>query len=253
MQTNPIKTLIIDDEADSRELLAHLLRPYADRIHIIGQAAGAEQAEIILKQQQPQLLFLDVQMPGKNGFQFLDQLEQLNFEVIFVTSYQQYAISAIKFNALDYLLKPIDPQELKTAVDKAHARILSQHSPAQQWSELLRNLQRPQKIAIHVNDTVQLLDLDEIVHIEGLGNYSRIYAQNGQVYLIPRLLKDFEDYLGQNSPFIRLNRSILANIRHISSYSKGEPCIVQLSNGKHIDISRRRKHEVIAQIAIKLG
>lgn len=244
---------MVDDEADSRELLLHLLLPFADRLKVVGMAVNAEQAIKLIERTKPELLFLDVQMPGKNGFQLLDQLQQIDFEVIFITSYEQYALSAIKFNALDYLLKPIDKGELKQAVEKAYFKITSRITSQQQVINLLKNLQLPQKIAVHINDMVQLVDLADIVHIEGLGNYSRIFVQNGQEFVIPRLLKDFEDYFGPVSVLVRINRSILVNVRHISGYSKGEPCVISMKNGKSFEVSRRKKQEIITEIAIKLG
>lgn len=253
MKIPKIKALIVDDEADSRELLMQLLAPFADKLTVVGMAENAQHAIKLIEQTKPNMLFLDVQMPGKNGFQLLDQLENIDFEVVFVTSYEQYALSAIKFNAMDYLLKPIDKSELKLSVEKAHLRINSRSTNHPQIVSLLKNLQLPQKIAVHVNDIVQLIELVDIVYIEGQGNYSRIFVQNGQEFIIPRLLKDFEDYFGSTSLLVRLNRSILVNSRQIASYSKGEPCLVSLKNGKSFEVSRRKKQEIIGEIVIKLG
>ncbi len=253
MEVPKIKTLIVDDEADSRELMQHLLQPFSYILNVVGMAANAEQALELIGRTKPELLFLDVQMPGKNGFQLLDQLEDIDFEVIFVTSYEQYALSAIKFNALDYLLKPIDKRELKQAVEKARFRLMSRTTSQKQIIDLLKNLQLPQKIAFHVNDMVQFIDLADIVHIEGMGNYSRVFVASGQEFVIPRLLKDFEDYFGPTSVLIRINRSVLVNAGHILSYSKGETCVISMDSGKSFEVSRRKKQEIISEIAIKLG
>ncbi len=254
MQIDPyrqISAIIVDDEQDGREVLSHLLGVYAPNITIIGQAEDAETACKLIDELQPHLIFLDIQMVGRNGFSVLQAYDDINFEVIFVTSYEQYSLTAIKFNALDYLLKPLDIEELKAALDKVNNRIGTKLAYETQIKNLLENLERkqtPKKIAVHLKDSVHMVNLNEVMYVEADGNYCHIATQHNQTFMITRMLKEFEDYLGESSSFVRINKSVITNLNFISKYSKGEPCILTMDNKQTFEVSRRKKQEILDRL-----
>lgn len=243
-----ISALIVDDEQDGREVLAQLIHIHAPNVFIVGEAADADTACKLIDRFQPHLVFLDIQMAGKNGFSVLEQYEKINFEVIFVTSYEQYSLTAIKFNALDYLLKPIDTEELKLAIYKATDRIGTKWEYETRISNLLESLDRqqsPRKIAVHVRDSVYMINLSEVLYIEADGNYCKIATQQHDTYMVTRMLKEFEEYLGPQSSFIRISKSAIVNLDFIIKYSKGEPCILTMANQHTFEVSRRKKQDIL--------
>ncbi|MNK06336.1 Transcriptional regulatory protein YehT [compost metagenome] len=246
-----IKAIIVDDEQDGREVLSHLISVYAPNVVIVGQAEDADTACELIDQLQPHLVFLDIQMVGKNGFSVLETYNKIDFEVIFVTSYEQYSLTAIKFNALDYLLKPLDIDELKASINKATNRIGTKLEYEARIKNLLENLNRkqtPKKIAVHLKDSVHMVNLAEVMYIEADGNYCHIFTQQNQTYMTTRMLKEFEEYLGEQSSFVRINKSILANPDFIVKYSKGEPCILTMENSQTFEVSRRKKQEILDKL-----
>lgn len=249
MNTHPaIEVLIVDDEAASRGVLHKLLSDIPVFQFIINEVDSADAALKILSTQKIDLLFLDVQMPEQSGFDLLGKIEHIDFEIIFVTGYDKYAVHAFRFNALDYLLKPVEISELKQAVDKAISRISQKQSLSKNVSELLHGLPEnasQKKVAVHANDKVIFLEATNISHITASDNYSEIITCEKQKFVTPRVLKEFEFYFEQLGTFVRINRSVLINIGCIKSYSKGFPCIVEMKTGFQFEISRRKKAEVL--------
>lgn len=253
MERKPISAFIVDDEEDGREVLQHLLSAHPESIQVVGQAATAQQAAQMIPELMPDLVFLDVQMPGRNGFDLLADLSPIGFEVIFVTSFAEYALSAIKFNALDYLLKPLDEIELATALAKATSRIAGTGGSGKQIESLLDSLQKkPSKIALHRKGQVWLVEICEILYVEAMDNYCQIETQKSGQFIMTRTLTDFVQYLGEGSQFIRISKGVLINTQHIDIYSKGEPCMISMSDGKVFEVSRRKKQEVLAELKFKL-
>lgn len=254
MQTDinkKLNAIIVDDEQDGREVLFQLLGKYAPNVTVVGEAEDADIACKLIDELRPHLVFLDIQMVGKNGFSVLETCGEIDFEVIFVTSYEQYAITAIKFNALDYLLKPLDVDELKLAIEKAVKRIDSRLEYEERIKNLLKDLERnqaPTKIAVHLNDSVYIVNLNEVMYVEADGNYCRIVMEQKQVYLVTRMLKELEEYLGPQSFFVRISKSVLINMDFIVKYSKGEPCILTLKDNQHFEVSRRKKQEILDKL-----
>jgi len=249
----PITALIVDDESNSRHVLRTLLERNFTEIAIAGEAANAEEAFQLIGKVQPQLVFLDIQMPRADGFSLLKRFEEVPFEVVFVTSFDQYAMNAIRFSALDYLLKPVEVSDLGDAVKKAVKRIQEKQNSHLQVVNLLKtmNSNGPQKVAVHAAATVKLLDEKSIVYVQGDGSYCVIQTDAEERFTTARYLKDFEDYFGQPTTFVRISRSILINADHIRQYSKGEPCMIEMSNGELFEVSRRRKVEVLAVLRRK--
>jgi two-component system LytT family response regulator len=244
---NKITCIIVDDENSGRIVLKELLKENFTEIEVLGEAANIIDAFEIINRTSPDLVFLDIQMPGGNGFELLQKFDPLNFEVVFVTSYDKYAINAIKFSALDYLLKPIDVEELKISIEKIRKKKDTFLNTSILISNLLtNNLGTDKKIAVHVQDKVKFICVNDIVCIEAFGNYSTVFCSDNTKHTTPKLLKDFEEFLEETPVFIRINRSTIINISCIKSYTKGEICNATLSNNMQYEISRRKKIEINA-------
>lgn len=232
---NKITCVIVDDEEPGRIVLRELLSLYCQNVEIKGEAANMEDAFALINQCHPEIVFLDIQMPKGSGFDLLRKFSVIDFDVVFTTSFDQYAIEAIKINALDYLLKPIDTEELLAAVEKVNKRKIEQK---------LANT----KIVVHHKDRVKLINVNEIVSLEADSSYTHIYTNDGQKYTPAHLLKTYADMLESDEDFVRISRSVIVNLKYLKEYSKGEPCILYLSNNQSFEISRRRKGELISRL-----
>ncbi len=245
-----IKALIIDDEAKARNVLNHYLISLVPEISEIRQADSVDSALELLKSFQPGIVFLDVEMPHKTGFDFLLALKDPAFEIIFTTAYNQYAIQAIRFSALDYLLKPVDPDELRNAVN----RYIEKQKPASQKKELFDNLVqnigkkevKDFRLAVPSSQGVFFFTLDEILRLEADRNYTVIHLVGKRPFVASKTLKHFEEMLEEFS-FIRTHKSHLVNSFHIVRLSNDHEYVL-LSDGSKIEISRRKKDEVQQQL-----
>lgn len=241
-----IKAIIVDDEQGARESLNNILNKYfEDEVLVLGVADGVEEAKKMIKSQKPDLLFLDIEMPGGGGFGLLSDLDQIDFKTIFVTAYDQYAIQAIKFSALDYLLKPIDMEELEGAIEKFKAARTRDLIEKQKIKNLMDNLKvdnHIRKVAVPDGNGLVFIPLKNIIRCESDGNYTIIYQDSGKKIIASRTLGDFEDmFSGEN--FFRIHRSHLINLEHLAKYIKGEGGYVELSDGSKAEVSRRKKTE----------
>lgn len=247
--TEKIKILLVDDERNAREVMAQLLSDYFPDAEVVGGSSDVESAYRDVMALKPDLVFLDIQMPKANGFSLLKRFAEVPFEVIFVTSFDQFAINAIKFSALDYLLKPVEIPDLRSAMEKASKVIHEKRNSRLQIVNLLQNLEDSsvQSVAVHSGDKVKFIPSSDIVYIEADGRYCHIFLESDS-YVTARYLKDFEDYFA-NGTFIRIGKSHLINASKIVSYSKGEPCIIELKTGKCFEVSRRKKQEVLEKLA----
>jgi two-component system LytT family response regulator len=219
-------------------------------IEIVAICERPEEGLEQIKSLHPDLVFLDIQMPGMSGFDLLQQIQPITFEVIFVTSYDQYAIRAIKFSALDYLLKPVDEDDLIIAVDKAKKR-KSEQPVDHQMQSLLHHLryksEKIEKVAVPTSDGITFFHTDDIIYCQADGNYTRLHLINNREELVTKILKDFELLLG-NSGFCRVHNSFLINLKHIQKYFRGEGGTVILTESHQVDISRRRKEEFLRML-----
>ncbi|MDP1814119.1 MAG: response regulator [Leadbetterella sp.] len=248
-----IRVLIVDDETNSREVLSNLLLKHTIDIEIIGEASNVDEAYEMCCKLLPDLIFLDIQMPRSNGFNLLKKFKEIAFEVIFVTSFDHFAITAIKFNALDYLLKPVEIIELTSAVEKAKVNIRRKNNQNLQYINLLYDLEndiQEKKFAIHTGEKVRMINSSEVIFIEGDGRYSIIYMVSNELLTTPKNLKEFEDFFGSKSKFIRISKSILINSTHIKEYQKGDPFIIKMVNDKIFEASRRRKTDVLEKLLL---
>jgi two-component system LytT family response regulator len=249
--TNKISCILVDDENAGRIVLNELLTKYCPDVNILAEADNITDAYQLINKLQPNLVFLDIQMPGGDGFELLKKFSDITFDVIFATSFDRYAINAIKFSALDYLLKPVAINDLLSSIEKVRKRKAEKEKPRQWILNLLDNLDEnttEKKIVIHHLDKVKLLKLSDIVCFEAESNYTHIYLNDGQKYTPARILKDFEEFLEKHDNFIRINKKAIVNVDYITQYSKGDPFILYLKNGKEYEIGRRKKTELMARI-----
>ena len=240
--------LLIDDEPASRVVLRELLSRFCPDIQVVGECGDVDNAEIEIRNLKPDLIFLDIQMPGKDGFELLRRFPTQDFSVIFITSYDQYAIKAIRFNALDYLLKPVDIEELIKAVLRFQQNPKLQIIPEITQNTLYFNRMDP-KLVFHLRDKVILISLNEITYFEAVVNYTKAYLSDGKMYLQARTLSETESIISEHLEFLRIHKSVVINSHFIKSYTKGDPCIITLVTGQEFEISRRRKTEILHKLS----
>lgn len=244
-----IKAIIVDDEPYSCEALATLLERYCPEVKVAEICYSGETAIAAIREQKPQLLFLDIEMPQMNGFELLEKLPEINFELIFTTSYDQYAIRAIRFSALDYLLKPVDREELQKAVQKTITRV---SSPLPQQLEILlqkinHSAVAVQKIALPSMEGLQMVALDSIISCASDSNYTVFFLKNKQKIIVSRTLKDVEEMLNEHS-FFRVHHSYIVNTNEINKYIKGEGGYLIMSDGSSVDVSRSKKEFLLKKL-----
>jgi two-component system LytT family response regulator len=234
-----MRTLIVDDERLARNELKRLLEPYT-KIDIVGEAANAEEALVMIEELQPELLFLDIQMPGKNGFELLSSIEGKSPEVIFTTAYDEYAIKAFEFNALDYLLKPIDTERLKDTIQRIEENQAQPEAPAQSHERAEKVLGENDQVFVKDGEKCWFVKLGKIRLFESMGNYVRLHFDD-QKPLVLKSLNNLEERLEPNTYF-RANRKHIINLHWIEKiepwFSGG--LLVTLQGGDKIEISRRQ-------------
>jgi len=244
-----ISAIIVDDEPYSCEALSTLLERYCPEIKVLDICYSASDALKSIHEQRPQILFLDIEMPHMNGFEMLEKLPELNFKLIFTTSYDQYAIKAIRFSALDYLLKPVDKDELQKAVKKALDT--SDHPLPQQLEVLLHKLSHPKvainKIAIPTIEGLQMVLVENIIRCEADRNYTNLFLKNKDKITASRNLKDLEEMLEDYS-FIRVHHSHLVNLNEVEKYIRGEGGYLIMSDKSTVDVSRSRKEILLKKL-----
>lgn len=238
-----IRAIIIDDEHYGRQSLQRSLEQYCPQVEVVAVCESPEEGIEAIKGRKPDLIFLDVQMPNMSGFDVLEKLSPIDFEVIFVTSYDKYAIKAIKFSALDYLLKPLDVDDLVHAVQRAKERMKNTGSK-NRYQSVLNNIHyktgKIEKLAIPTLEGIDFFKTDDIIYCNAEGSYTTLYLIDRQKKLISKNLKEFEDLL-TGSGFCRVHNSFLVNMAHIKKYFKGDGGYVILTDDHHVNISRRRK------------
>lgn len=241
-----ISTVIIDDEEHCIKTLAWSLEQYCARdIKLAGSFSDPELALRSLPTLQPQLVFLDIEMPKLNGIQLLQELNVLGFDVIFTTAYDQYAIRAIKLNALDYLLKPIDKDELIASVEKVknHRQTISRQQVSQ-----LQEVHRSRvlnKIALSTMAGLQFVNLDDVIRIEGESNYCNFFIRDKKRILLSKKLGDAEELLKDNDNFFRAHKSHIINLKYVDRYIRGEGGEIIMNDGTSIALSRSKKEEFL--------
>lgn len=246
-----LKSIIVDDEKSGRLVMRNLLETEFPMVELVGEAANADAAYELICQHRPDVVFLDIQMPKANGFSLLKRFDDLPFETIFVTSYDSYAINAIKFSALDYLLKPIEIPDLRIAIEKAIKMIELKQNNASKVANLINNLSSnttQHKLAVHKGDKVRFIEEANIMYIEGDRRYCHLYTTDGETYTVAKYLWEFEEYFEAKTYFVRISKSHMINTAFIKEYYKGDPFVIVLENGKEFEASRRKKAEILEKI-----
>lgn len=242
-----LRAVIVEDEKRSRETLTGLLKLYCKNLEVVGEAENVREGISIIQQKNPDVVFLDIQMPDGSGFKLLEQIKQIKFDVIFTTAYDQFAIKAIRYSALDYLLKPIFPNDLVNAVKKAEKNKQLQKSN-ENIKVLLENINLPPaespKIILSTSEKINIVKVDEIVRCESDNYYTMFYFTNGKRLLVSKTLKEQEELLSEHN-FIRPHKSHLINVKYIKSYLKSDGGVILMENGSKIPVSRRKKEYIM--------
>lgn len=236
---NKLKAIIVDDELNARENLRYLLGDFCKQITIEGEASNIDDAVKLIHKTQPKLVFLDIEMPQKNGFQLFDEFEEINFQVIFITAYDNYAIKAFQVAAIDYLLKPVDITLLQKAVTKAELQLVQKTSDAR-IQVLQENKKKFKKIAVPYKNDYAIIDINDVICIQADRMYSVIYTLNEKQFIASKKLNHYENLFKEEGFFVRVHRSWVVNTKHISVYSKREKQI-ELTNKKVIPVSKGYK------------
>ncbi len=236
-----IKALIIDDENRTRELIAKMITSFGYDIEAIPVGENVMSGIKAIEEIQPDIVFLDIQMPDGTGFDVLKSVKNKDFEVIFITAHEEFAIKAIKFSALDYLLKPIDPSELRAAVEKA-IKAIDEKKEETQFDALQYNIQPNQKrrLVLKTQESVYVVELDEIIRCEADRNYTSFFLAGGKKILVSKTLKEYETLLtGHN--FLRVQQSHLINLDYVDRYDKGNGGCVVMKDGSEVPLSPAKR------------
>jgi two-component system, LytTR family, response regulator len=249
-----INCIIVDDELKSRESLKILLQDFCTDVTVLALCQNVTEAIEAIQQHKPDVVFLDIQLQRETGFDLLSKIDEVNFEVIFTTAYSEYAIKAFKFSAMDYLLKPIDIEELKRAVSKVEKR--KGDTITSRLQELMNNLRSNTtgnyKLALPTADGLIFIKMQDILYCEASSNYTDITLADGKKYVVSRTLREYEELLeGHN--FYRIHNSSLINLNAIKKYVRGEGGYVVMSNDKSLDVSKRKKEGFLSRIGVKAG
>ncbi len=240
-----IRSIIIDDEQHSRATLRNLLDEFCSDVKIAGEADGYKSGVSMIRKLNPDLVFLDIQMPDGTGFRVLEDTKPYHFKVIFTTAYDSFAIKAFKYSAMDYLLKPIDPVELQNSVDKVRKSRSGLENPGiELLLKSIRDRENPGKLVLSTFEGMHVVKIPDIIRCQSDDYYTRFYFRNKKELLVSKTLKEYEQILSGHN-FIRPHKSHLINIRYIKSYMKMDGGYIILTDGTQIPVSRRKKEMVL--------
>jgi two-component system LytT family response regulator len=240
-----MKAIIVDDEKNGREILQSLLQKYCKEVEVVATAEDPEEAYALILRHQPDVLFLDIEMPNGNGFSLLEKFSSIKFQVIFTTAYDSYAIQAIKFHALDYLLKPIDIDELKMAVENVK-KIQNGKDNENRYADFLVSEKAgiTGRIALPIKEGVVYLTIKDIIRVDSDGSYSTFYTSDSKKYVVSRNLGEYEEILPE-SLFFRAHKSHLINMNKVKKYIRADGYFVEMEDGSKVEIARRKKDEFL--------
>jgi two-component system LytT family response regulator len=242
-----IKAIIIDDEKTSRETLKGLLKRYCKNVEITAEADGYMSGVETIKIHKPDVIFLDIQMPDGSGFKLLDEIGNIDFEVIFSTAYDQFAIKAIKYSALDYLLKPINPEDLITSIEKLEQRMLRGKDDTS-IKFLLDKIKNPEtdikKIVLSTMEGMHVVDINNIIRCESDDYYTKFFLKDKKMIMVSKTLKENEELLSEHN-FIRPHKSHLINLKYVKSFLRPDGGCILMTDGSNVPVSRRKREEII--------
>ncbi len=236
-----MKAIIIDDETKGRQALSQLVGRYTPHVEIVGEAEGVQKGKELIEElaNELDLVFLDIQMGDGTGFELLEQLSEINFQVIFVTAFDEYAVKAFQCSAIDYLLKPVDPELMISAVHKVHDLRKQKALFSTQMQALKSNQKTLKKIAINTQEGVDLIDIKDIIRLEASSNYTIIYLDNKTTIVSTKTLKEYENMLSEQA-FYRIHKSHLIHLDRVKRYSNGGSSVI-MTDDVEVEVARRRK------------
>lgn len=253
-----IKALIVEDEKNSQELLKDLIEQYCEGVEVVAIAGNVASALTAIETHKPDLVFQDIELPDGDGFQVLEQSSPINFDVIFTTAYDQYAMRAFKFSATDYLLKPVDIEELQSAVK----RVVDKHENTDEEAgepshenintllKNIRNMRQPfRRIVLPTSNGFTVVDPKDIIRCESDRNYTFIFLNDGRKILVSRTIKEYDEMLTDYN-FFRIHQSHLINLHYLKNYTRGRGGYVELTDGSTLDVSARRKSEFLKRMSV---
>lgn len=240
-----IKCVLVDDETNALEMMEWLLKTYCPQVETVALCNTAETGIEAIYRHKPDVVFLDIEMPRMNGFDMLEQIKNLSFEVVFCTAYDQFAIKAFKYAALNYLLKPVDPDDLKATIQRVEEK--KAIPSREQFALLLQHINQPPKltparIALTTGDGLIFVATGEIIYCKAESNYTNVILTGGRKIMVSRVLKELDETLG-GADFYRVHSSFLININHVKKFIRGEGGYIVMDNDDNITISRSRRQE----------
>jgi two-component system LytT family response regulator len=246
-----IKVIIVDDEEDGREILNTMLTRFCDGVEVLGEASNVEEAVKLVNACQPDIVFLDIEMPRGNGFNLFYHFDKVDFEVVFTTAYSQYAIKALRMSALDYLLKPIDIQELRSTLNRYREK--NNEDSMSSRIELLKKQydasdKNATRLALPTQDGFSLVEINQIVRMEADGSYTIFIMENGEKLMVSKILKEYNDLLADDTTFIRVHRSHLINSRFIKKIIRGKNPSIEMSDTAIIGVSASKKDVIFKDL-----
>lgn len=246
-----IKAVIVDDERRGREALSNMIKEFCPQLTVMEAVDSVSSAMEAIQAHQPDLVFLDVELKSETGFDLLEKMMPIDFEVIFTTAYEHYALKAIKFSAIDYILKPIGVDDLKEAVKKVEEK-LSSKSLTDNFDILLKNIRnsnkKQHKIALSTSDGYIFTEVSDILYCRADGNYTYFHIKNNGKILVSKNIKEYEGLLNEHN-FFRIHRSYLINMDEVKKYVRGEGGYVIMSDESTLDVSKRRKEQFISLLS----
>lgn len=242
-----IRTIVLDDEPMARDAILALLDRFCPEVEVIGVAGDIEAGVRLIRQNKPELLILDIHLTDGTSFDLLERLGNDQYKIIFITAFEEYAITAFKFSAMDYILKPVNPDELVAAINKVHDS-LDKESMTRRMEILFQSLNiksgEGRKIALRTSSSVHIVDLSDIIRCQSDKNYTQFYLTTGDPVVVSKTLKEFEELLVPYH-FVRVHQSHLVNLNHIRRYDKVEGGLLILSNNSQVPVSLRKKDELM--------
>ncbi|MCD4723570.1 MAG: LytTR family DNA-binding domain-containing protein [Bacteroidales bacterium] len=247
-----LRVLIIDDEANIRAMIAEIVKGYCDGAEVVGQAGGVKEGVEKIHSLKPELVLLDIKMDDGTGFDLLEKFDKIDFKVIFITAYQEYALKAIKFSALDYILKPVDPDELIKAVQSAGENIKDvQEAQLNQLKDSLKNNdQAEKKILLKTAESIHLIHVSDIIYCQADGGYTRFFTGKDKMILVSKPMAEYEELL-HDYGFFRVHKSYLLNLEKVQRFEKEDGGYVVMPDEVRVPVASR-KRELLMQLLVKL-
>lgn len=244
-----IKAIVVDDEVANRRVIISLVQKLDPLIEIVGEAGSLADAYGLIKDLKPDLVFLDIKMPDGTGFELLEKFENIEFEIVFISGFDSYALKAFDFNALDYVLKPINPKKFETVLNKVQAKISSKNLKPEQFTEIVKSYDPRKtiisKIMIHDGNKVLLLNIENILSAKSEEQCTRFTMENNEKFLSSKELSDFSFILEQHPFMVRVSKNTFINVNYIKYYSKGSTCIITMKDETEVEVPRRKKTEIL--------